>query len=94
MVMKMAARRHVPTLEEQASAASSMPSDADSDAALLVGRSIEAQGLPPFVSDSSVLGRVARLIRAADAADDRSALPNDGSAAGVAMRPSSTRTST
>lgn len=76
MVMKMAARRHVPTLEEQASAASSMPSDADSEAALLVDRSTTAQELPTSVSDSSVLDRVARLVRASDPTDGRrSALP-------------------
>ncbi len=69
MVMKMAARRHVPTVDEQVTAAISVPARAHSDAALLVERSTTAQELPTSVLDSSVLDRVARLIRASDPAE-------------------------
>lgn len=71
----MAARRHVPKVDEQA-AVIGIPSDINSDAALLVTRSTKAQRLPVSVSDSSVLDRVARLVRASDPAGGRrSALP-------------------
>ena len=50
MVIKMAAQRHVPTVDEQVATAIGMPAGADADAALLVIRSTKAQGLPYLFS--------------------------------------------
>ena len=77
MVIKMAARRHIPTVDKQVATAIGIPFDADSDAALLVERSTTAQELPTSVSDSSVLDRVARLVRASDPTGGRAARSMD-----------------